>query len=239
MYLAAGDGGKVLFHLGPLEVTGALTTLWAIMAILVLFFWWATRDIKEMPETGKQNVVEYIVEIFIGFFEGIMGRERAVQFTPLLATFFILILVSNYSGLIPGAGHITGFIPPTSHWAVTGGLATVTFLTVQYSGIRKKGWGHFKHYFEPIYLTPIMLPLGIIEELIRPFSLSLRLFANVFGGEMVLFAIATAAYTMQPALYVLLPVVMGLELIFGFIQAFIFTLLSAVYIEAATAEGHH
>ncbi len=209
-----------------------LYTMWAIMAGFLALAVVATRRLERVPTTRLQAALEVVVEALIDFFAGIMGsRKKAVRYVPLLGTFFLFILVSNYSGLLPGAGQV--FVPPTAKWSVTAGLAAIVFLTVQVEGVRAKGLAYFRHFVEPWFLAPLMIPLGIIEELVKPFSLSLRLFANIFGGETVLFVLLLSV----PAV---LPVgVLFLELIFGFIQAFIFTLLSAVYITNATAEDHH
>ncbi len=230
---AAEHGGGALFSILGLEVTSAVTTMWAIMVIILLLFWLATRRMERVPRSRRQVIVEFVVESLQNFLEGLLGPKKARQLLPFLGTFFLFILVSNYSGLLPGAGEIRGFKPPTSNWGVTAGLAVIIFFSVQYLGIRKKGIGYFKHFVEPWYLSPLMLPLGILEELVKPFSLSLRLFANIFGGETVLLALLLAIP------YVLPISVLFLELIFGFVQAFIFTLLSAVYIANATAEEHH
>jgi len=208
--------------------------MWALMVLIIAFCWLAARGVSLRPQTRLQAVVELGINMGIDFFAGVMGsRRRVLRFFPLLGTFFIFILVGNYSGLIPGAGEITGFKPPTSHWGVTGGLAAVVFFATQYFGLKEKGLRHYKHFFEPLFLFPIMLPLGILEELVRPFSLSLRLFANIFGGETVLLALLLAVPYFLPI------TTLFLELIFGFVQAVIFTMLTAVYFSQAVSEGGH
>lgn len=226
------EAHDALFNVFGLEVTGAVVTMWVIMFVIFVFAFIATRKLERIPRTRIQSLVELGVDGGIEFFSGVLGRDRAKAFLPILGSFFVLILVCNYSGLIPGAGMFPWFKPPTSHWGITGGLAAVVFLMTQYFGIRAKGLRYFKHLIEPIFLAPLMLILGIIEEFVRPFALSLRLFANIFGGETVLAGLLQSLPFL--ALFVLF-----LEVVFGFIQAFIFSMLTAVYFSFATGEEEH
>ncbi|HHT01886.1 MAG TPA: F0F1 ATP synthase subunit A [Firmicutes bacterium] len=235
---AAGESGHssdlifVIPGIG-LEVTSVVTTMWVIMGLLILLGWLTTRSMQRLPEGRLQNIMEMVVEALLGLLEQVMDRKRAVQYLPLLGSFFLFIIVSNYSGLIPGAGEIKGFKAPTSHWGVTAGLAIVVFVAVQLNGIRKKGLKYFKHFAEPVMMAPLMIPLNILEEVVKPFSLSLRLAANIYGGEVVLMGLLMAIPYFLPI------TVLGLEVVFGFIQAFIFTVLAAVYIGSATSEESH
>ncbi|MCL4426191.1 MAG: F0F1 ATP synthase subunit A [Firmicutes bacterium] len=238
IYLASGgegggQAGGAFFSLLGLEVTGAVTTMWGIMFLVLLLAWVGTRRLERVPRSRLQGFLEWVVETLVDFYGGITGRERALQLVPLVGAFFIFILLANYSGLLPGAGHVFPWLlAPTSHWSVTAGLAVVVFFTTQYFGIRKKGLGYYKHMVEPLFLSPLLLPLGILEELVRPFSLSLRLYANIFGGEMVVAAMVAAIPYFLPIATLLL------ELIFGLIQAIIFTVLTSVYLTAALSEEH-
>ena len=121
-----------------------------------------------------------------------------------------------------------GFAAPTSVWGVTLGLAICAIVAVQVYGVQKKGIRYFSHLFKPIYLTPI----NILEEIARPLSLSLRLYGNVFGEETVTLTLLSVVP------YVLPMAAMLLGVIFGAVQAIIFTTLTAVYIAMATAEHH-
>ena len=127
-------------------------------------------------------LAEYSLEGMLNFFGGILGPERARRYFPFLMTFFLFILFSNWSGIIPGAGHFKAFHPPTSTWSVTAALGILSFLLTQVSGIREKGWSYFGHFFQPIF---VLFPLNLIEELVRPLSLSLRLYGNIYGEETV------------------------------------------------------
>lgn len=223
----AEHGPQVLFDILGLEVTSEITTMWGIMVLIIVLSIFATRNLQRIP-SGLQNVMEFILEGILGFLSGIMGEKYAKKYFPLLASFFIVILVSNYSGILPGAGHTPGLKAPTSNLSVTAGLAIVVFLATQFIGVKERGLAYFKHFIEPL---PFMLPLNIIEQFVRPLSLSLRLYGNIFGEEMVvagLFALVPLAVPVPMQL---------LGLLFGFIQAFVFTLLAAIYISEAAA--HH
>ncbi|EKP94665.1 F0F1 ATP synthase subunit A [Thermaerobacter subterraneus] len=230
----AAEGGHVVFHLFGLPVHESIVTMWILMALIIVLGIAAARGLHLVPRNRFQMAVQWAVESLYGFVTDIMGRERARQFTPLLGSFFVLILLSNYTGLLPLLPHENWFQPPTSRWGVTGGLAIFTFVAVQVYGFRRHGLGYFRRFLEgPVFLWPLTVPLAVIEELIKPFSLSLRLFANIFGGEAVLAGLLAALPWFLPM------GVMFIEVIAGFVQALIFTMMSALYIEAATAEFHH
>lgn len=232
-YAAAAEGaehGGALFSLFGLEVSSVVTTMWLLMAVLIVVSYFATRNLKKLPETRLQNALEFLLEFILDFLIQAMGsEEKAKKYFPVLASFFILILASNYSGLLPGAGHLPGLQAPTSTLSVTAAFAIVVFFSTHYYGVKEKGLSYFKHFLEPI---PLLLPINVVEEFVKPLSLSLRLYGNVYGEELVI-----------AGLFALLPFVLPLPmmllgLLFGLIQAFVFTLLAALYIATATAEGH-
>ncbi len=221
------SGSEIVFYMFGWPVTSYITTMWAIMAVLLIIGLVVSNRMQKVP--GRlQMLAEYSLGGLVNYFGGMMGQERARRYFPLLGTLFLLILFSNWSGILPGAGHINGFHPPTGTLSVTAALAIVVFVTVQGIGIRERGWHYFGHFFQPIFL---LFPLNILEELIKPLSLSLRLFGNIYGEEMVAVVLlglfAPAAIPMQL-----------LALLFGFIQALVFTTLTAIYIGQATAESH-
>lgn len=221
-------GTAALFEIFGLRVSSFVTTMWGIMVVILIISYFATRNLKKVP-TGAQNVMEFIIQILVDFFAGIMGEKRAKQFLPILATFFLLILFSNYSGLLPMSGHLPGLAAPTSTLSVTAGFAIVVFFCTHFFGIKEKGLGYFKHFLQPV---AFLLPLMIIEEFVRPLSLSLRLYGNIFGEEMVTAQLFSMVPLGVPILMQLLGLLMGL------IQAFVFTLLTAVYLGGATADHH-
>ena len=204
-----------LFSIGPLEVTGTVTTTWAIILVLTVLSILATRNLKDVPGP-LQNVAEMALDSLQNYFAGNLGWEKMRRYFPMFATFFIFIIVSNYSGLLPGAGHLS----------VTAALAIIGFFTTHTIGIREQGLGHYlKSFLKPV---AVMLPLTILEQFVRPFSLALRLYGNLYGEEMV----TENLYNIFP---IIVPLVMQvLSLLFCMIQALVFTMLLSIYVAEAT-----
>lgn len=223
------EHGGALFHIGPLEVNSVMVTTTAICLFLVLLAYFGTRRMQQRPR-GLQNVLEKVVEMLLDFLSGVIGEHNARYYLPYLGTLFIFILVSNYSGLLPFAGSLPGLQAPTSAISVTASLAVCTFFMTHYSGLRMHGVGGYaKHFIQPV---AFMLPLLILEELIHPLSLTLRLYGNIFGEE-------TVTHEIFKLLPVLAPLAMNaLSLLLGFVQAMVFMLLSSIYITTAAGEGH-
>ena len=224
------EATNVLFSIGPLEVTGTVTTTWAIILILGLLSWLATRNLKEVPGP-LQTVAEMAVGSLRNFYEGNLGKEHGRKYLPILSTFFVFIIISNYSGLLPGAGHLKGFSVPTASLSVTAGLGVVAFFTTHIIGIRERGFGHYMASFaKPLILVVLMLPLNIIEQFIRPMSLALRLYGNMYGEETV----TEELYNIFP---IAVPLIMQvLSLLFCLLQAIVFTMLLSIYISEAVEE---
>ena len=222
-----GEKSEVVIPLfGILDVTGEVITMWIILAVIALISFLVTRNMKERP--GKfQNLIETGVEYLDNFFTGILGRHHARKYFYFLASLFVFIIISNYSGLIPGVG-LTDYVKaPTASLSVTLGLGVCTFAFLQLAGLAVGAKHYFKRFISPI---AIMLPLLVLDEFIKPASLALRLFGNVFGEESV---------THQ--LYNLLPigvpvVMMVLSCLFCAIQAVVFTMLTSIYLEEAIEE---
>ena len=173
-----------------------------------------------------QNAAEMAVEKLQGFYGGILGPANARRYFPMMATFFIFIVVSNYIGLLPGAGQV--FTVPTATLSVTAGLAIIAFCMTHTVGIQRRGLkGYLKSFIKPFLL---MLPLNLIEQIVRPFSLALRLYGNLYGEEMV-------THELGNLFPLVLPLLMQvLSLLFCLIQAIVFTMLLSIYIEEAIEE---
>lgn len=217
------------FSIGPIPVDHLIVTEWVIIAIIGLIAFSATRNMQVVPR-GLQNAFEWVITWCYDFFTQLMDKEHvAKKWAPLLTAYFLFILFSNYSGLIPGAAHIEGFQPPTSNWNVTMTLALFTFFAVHIAGFSEHGIHYLHHFISP---SPAMLPLNLVEEIAHPLSLTVRLFGNIFGEEMII------AYLMFMAPFLVPSALMGLSLLLGAIQAIVFTILSASYIAASTGEGH-
>ena len=213
------------FFANYLAPTKTIYSMWVIMAVIVIVSIILTRGLKLIP--GKaQNVAEMAVDGIRGYYEGILGKERTKEYFPMLATFFVFIIVCNYCGLVPGAGEL--FTVPTSVLSVTCALSIVAFFMIQALGIKKKGLGgHLKSFAKPVAL---LFPIMILEQFIRPVSMALRLYGNIYGEEL-------AADTLFGLFPIGLPIVMHiLSLLFCFIQAMVFTMLLAVFISEATED---
>lgn len=203
--------------------------MWGIMLLLVIVSIAATRRLRETP-----GVLQTLLEMALGklddFFSGLMSREKSDRYYPFFATLFIFIIVCNFSGLLPGAGVLPGFKAPTSSLSVTAGLGITVFLAVIILGIRTLGVRRWlKHFIKPVV---IMLPFIIVDELVRPVSLALRLYGNIFGEESV-----------TEQLYALFPIgppliMMVMSLLFCTIQAVVFSMLAAIYIDESTSLEH-
>ncbi len=217
-----GEESKVIIHLGGiLDVTGEVVAMWAVLLIVLLLSLIATRNLKERPGVF-QNMVETGVEYLDNFFSGIIGKAHTRKYFYYLGSLFIFIIFANYLGLIPGVGLTDYFKAPTSSLSVTLGLGVCTFFFIQISGLRVGAKHYFKRFVSPIV---VMLPLMVLDEFIKPASLALRLFGNVFGEE-----------TVTHNLYDLLPIgapvlMMALSCLFCAIQALVFTMLTSIYLE--------
>lgn len=217
----------VLFSIGPLQITGVVVTTWVIILVLAGVSILATRNLKDVPGP-LQNLAEMAIDGLRNFFAEILGRKHADKYFPIFATFFIYIIVCNYAGLLPGAGHLTGFSVPTACLSVTAALGIIAFGATHTITIRERGWKQpIRHLLKPFVL---MLPLNLIEQIVRPVSLSLRLYGNLYGEEKV----TEELYNIFP---ILVPAVMnGLSLLFCLIQAMVFTMLFAIYVSEGIEE---
>ncbi|MBQ0037366.1 MAG: F0F1 ATP synthase subunit A [Clostridiales bacterium] len=216
---------NVLFSIGPLEVTKAVVSMWVIIAVIGIVSFIATRRLKDVPGP-IQNAAEMAVAKLQDYFTGNMGAENARRYFPVMATFFVFIVVSNYSGLLPGAGKL--FSVPTANLSTTAGLALIAFFTTHVVGVKRRGFvGYLKTFLTPF---AVMLPLTLIEQLVRPLSLALRLYGNLYGEEMV-------TEQLGELFPLLLPLVMQvLSLLFCLIQAVVFTMLLSVYVTEAVED---
>jgi F-type H+-transporting ATPase subunit a len=200
--------------------------------VLVLFSLWSTRRMEKVPR-GSQAFVEIVVEALQNFLGDMLGKNTA-RYLPFLGTIFLYILLMNFWGLIPLMHS------PTNTLNTTLALAIVVFVTYNIEGVRAKGWKYLKHYVEPLFLAPLMLPIHIIGDLARPVSLSIRLFGNLTGEDLTLALLVV----LTPFLFGWIPVpihmvMVVLALLFSTIQATVFTLLSTVYLSLAIEEDAH
>lgn len=207
----------LLFYIGPVAITLPVVTTWVIMAVLALICRIVTRHLSMLPD-GRQAAVEGVVTGIMSQIEDVI-RKDARPFLPLIGTLFIFLVVANLSGVLPGVE------APTSKIETPAALAIIVFLSVHYFGIRARGVrGYLASFAEP---KLIMLPLNVLSEITRTFSLMVRLFGNVMSGEFVIGLVVALA-----GLFVPIPL-MALEILVGLVQAYIFTVLATVFIGAA------
>lgn len=256
-----------LFKIGPLEITNSNLTMTIVMVAIIIFFITIVRKLTVIPgrrQAVAEMAVEGLLG-FTTTTAG--SRALARRIFPLAATLFIFILCANYSGLLPGIGSIyikkdvlvdttraaslkpeekerlitkedgkqyihdeevPIFRSPNADLNMTLAMALIVVVLVQYMGIRAHGpGGYLKELFTPAFLGPI----HIIGELSRIISLSFRLFGNIFGGEVLVTMMYALTFVVVPTVF------LGLELLFGLIQALIFTILTIIYIQLAVS-GH-
>lgn len=220
-----GEKSEVIINLfGILDVTGEVVTMWIMLLVVTLLSLAVKKNLKERP--GKlQNVIETGIEYLDNFFSDILGKKKSRKYFTFLASLFIFIIFSNYSGMIPGVG-LTDYVKaPTASLSVTAALGIVTFVFLQASGIRHNAKHYFSHFVKPMFF---MLPLLLLDEIIKPASLALRLYGNIFGEEMV-----------TEELYHIFPIgapviMMVLSLLFCALQAMVFTMLVSIYLDEVT-----
>lgn len=202
-----------------------VTYTWLVMLILIAVAFLASRAIALVP-TGAQNLMEVVVTGVEGLIEETMGEEGKAFF-PLIATFALFILVSNLIALIPG------FYPPTANLNTNAALALIVFFMTHIIGFKKHGPAYLKHFIGPIlWLAPLMFVIELIGHLARPLSLTLRLFGNMYGHEIVLMVFLALVPFLLPIPMMLMGVLVA------FIQTFVFTLLAMIYIAGALEEAH-
>jgi F-type H+-transporting ATPase subunit a len=199
---------------------------WFVMILLIIFAFIAVRKIDMIPSKA-QNIFEIIVSGIEEFMVDITGEEGR-KFFPLIATVFLYIATCNLMGLIPG------FYPPTASINTTLSCALTVVIFTHVIGVRFHGAKYIKHFLGPIWwLSPLILIIELIGHLARILSLSIRLFGNITGHELVLgilFVLAGAAFAPLP--------IMALGIFVALLQAFVFFLLSIIYFAGAMEEAH-
>ena len=207
----------IIFHLGPVAITRPVVTTWVIMLALTVVCRLVTRRRALHPDR-RQIVLEIVVTGIAHQIEDVI-RKDARPYLPLLGTLFIFLVTANLSAVLPGVE------APTSKIETPAALALIVFFSVHYFGVRARGLaGYLASFAEP---KLIMLPLNIISEVTRTFSMMVRLFGNVMSGEFVIALVVALA-----GLFVPIPL-MALEILVGLVQAYIFTVLATVFIGAA------
>ena len=201
---------------GGIPVAESVVITWVIMAILVIGSIVLVRGLRVENVSKKQLVLETIVGTLYDFFYDLLG-EKGKRYIPYLMTVGIYIAFSNMIGLL-------GMKSPTKDVGVTGALALMSIVLIEYSGVHAKGPKKFlKSFAEPI---PIMLPMNILEMFIRPLSLCMRLFGNILGAFVIMELIKYVAPVLVP-----IPFSMYFDIFDGFIQAYVFVFLTSLFIK--------
>ena len=238
---------EVLTHIGPLPITNSLLTSMIVMILLFALALWVEispvkKGVKQIP-----TPVLMVTEGFYNFLHGILGALTDKLF-PIAFTFFLFIILGNWIGLLPGVGPIginesidgeKVLIPlfrgPNADLSTTVAFALISVGVTQYFGVKALG---FKGYFQKFinFKNPMNFVLGILEtiqEFSKIISFSFRLFGNIFAGEVLLTVIAFLVPFLMPVPF------LALEVFVGFIQALVFTVLTAIFIAVATESAHN
>jgi F-type H+-transporting ATPase subunit a len=222
------------------SISNTILTMWIVMAIVLSGAILMVRGAKLIPGRG-QNVFEAVYEFLSDFGVGIAGAA-ARPYIPIFAAAFLLILFDNWIGLVPPVGKIDLLRAPSSDVNIPIGMALVSFTIFHVEGIRHLGLGGYLGKFFPIYefrkgvgAGIVAMFVGVIElmlEFVKPVTLSMRLFGNIYGGEVALGVITTLTISFIPVLLI------SLELMLNAIQALIFSVLTLIFIVLAI-ESHH
>jgi len=205
-----------------------------LVAVLLSVVAWRVRgklrdtEAALEPDDGVsvRNAGEVLVEGIDALAEGVIGHHHR-QYVPLLAAFFVFILVSNLLGLVPG------ILPPTSNFSTTLGLGLVSFVAYNAYGLKAHGLAYLKHFLGPVaFLAAFMLPIELFSHAFRPISLGIRLFANLFADHAVVGIFTELTKVGIPVMFYVLGAFVSV------VQAFVFTMLSAIYIALAVSHDH-
>ncbi len=207
----------VVLHIGPVALTETVVTTWGVMAALAIGSWLATRRMSITPDS-LQAIIETLVGAIEEQIRSIVNRDPS-EFLPLLGTLFIFLVTANLAGVLPGVR------APAASIETPAALAAIILFSVHVFGIRLHGiTGYLKGYLKP---NPLLLPLNVLSEFTRSFSLMMRLFGNIMSDELVIAIVVTLAGLLVPIPF------MAFEILVGLVQAYIFSVLAAVYIGGA------
>lgn len=235
---------------GPFDfsISNAVIYMWVSAVIVFLFYFIIAKRLKKYPD-GLQSTGEMLLNFATSQLTGQFGEEGR-KYYYISLTIFSYVFVTNVIGLVPKPEGLRGYTP-TANINVTFGIAFVVFLVVQYQGVRRHGAGYIKAFLLPPGVPKALAaPLNVVfflvhfmSECFKPLSLSIRLYGNTLAGHLVILVMLGLILQFQsvligvaPALFVI--VMTAFELFIAFIQAYIFSLLSSIYIEQAIYAGH-
>ena len=215
------EGGIVAFDV---SIPSSLFTGWIVMAVIIVVAFFLSRGISQVPGS-RQNALEYVYEALANFATS-LGGPGARAYVPIFLAFFLYILLSNWSGLLPFVGRTEQLRAPTSDVNMTLGLALVAFAMFHIEGVRKLGLRGYLGKFFTLKGGPIGLFVGVLEfflEFVKPVTLSMRLFGNIYAGEIALGVITGLTLAVIPVAMV------SLEFLLNFMQALIFSVLTLMF----------
>ena len=212
---------STVFHIGPIPVSTVVVTTWGIILVLGVLSYLITRRLALKSSTA-QAVLELLVSAIDDQIQATISGDPA-PYRPLVGMLFLFILAANWSSLVPAIE------PPTAHLETDAALAVIVLVATVAFGIRHRGiGGYLASFARPSW---VMIPLNLVEQLTRTFSLMIRLFGNVMSGVFVIGIILSLAGLLVP-----IPL-MALDLLTGAVQAYIFAMLTLVFIASAVEEG--
>lgn len=219
--------------LGPVtfDLTMVLVSVIIISVIFLLVFWASRR--MELKPKGKQNVLEYVYELTINFTKGNLGEEEAKRYSLFFFTVFTFLLLANNLGLMTKLETPEGqnlWTSPTANMAYDFGLAGIAILFCHFEGIRRRG---FKEYFKSFVTPWAMAPMNILEEVTSLVSLALRLYGNIFAGEVIvslLLQLSQQNAFAYPIAFVLNIVWTGFSVFISCLQSYVFVMLVSMYL---------
>jgi len=224
-----------------LSITKNVVMMWAASLMLLGLVWLARRSIGDAVPRGFRSVFEVLILVIRDNVARKVIDKHPDRYVPFLLTTFFFILSMNLFGLVPGMGSATGAV------SVTAGLALIAFVMIQFAGIREYGvTQHFKNLVPaglPIAVVPLMVVIEVISMFARPFALCIRLMANMTAGHVVIITLISLIFVFKTiwVATVSVPFVLFiyfLELLVAFIQAFIFTMLTALFIGMSAHPAH-
>ncbi|MDQ2900606.1 MAG: F0F1 ATP synthase subunit A [Acidobacteriota bacterium] len=226
-----GNGILNLAHMhaeDPARPWANFIVMQLLVALIIIVLFAILKARLSVSRPGKlQHIFEIVYEFLKDETHDNVGHGGR-QYLPLFGSLFIFILIANLIGVIPGLES------PTQVVYVPAGLALIAFFYYNWMGIRANGLGKYlAHFAGPIWwMAPLMIPIEIISHLARPLSLTIRLFANMYAGEKVTLVFLSLTYLIAPAIF------MGLHVFVGLLQAYIFALLTMIYVGGAVAHEH-
>ncbi|MDO4935761.1 MAG: F0F1 ATP synthase subunit A [Phascolarctobacterium sp.] len=230
-----GHSGEIIHYAATQVADGIVINMqtmymtWLSMAIVFVIFMLAAKNVKMVP-SGIQNVMEFFIDFLRNLMKDQLGEDGAKKMAPFVITLFMFIFIANELGLSPQV-----FMPihfewtsPTNDINTCFALSITVALGVYVVGVARKGIGHFKHFISP---SPAFLPLHLLDEVTKPLTMALRLFGNILAGEILLGVLYQLSPWIIPEFWVMF------SLFIGFLQAFIFTMLTLT--SYATVFAHH